>query len=191
MDAKLIKAMLDRFHPLSSTSFRSLFERMETLELAAGETFITKGRPEEHEYIVMEGICRSFLLDPEGEEITLSFFAEEAVLSPYITRTQGGVSTINYQAISDCTLVRFSASYFEELMVENLEFRAWGNEVLKYELAQKVEKEIELASLTAKERLVKTRVRFPGLENRVPHPAIASYLGIATVSLSRLRKDVH
>ncbi|MEZ4684940.1 MAG: hypothetical protein R3B47_02410 [Bacteroidia bacterium] len=82
------------------------------------------------------------------------------------------------------------ADDFEEFMVHNLEIRAWGNEVLKRELALKVDKEIQLASLTAKERLIKFRERFPLLENRVPHPTIASYLGITNVSLSRLRKEM-
>lgn len=74
-------------------------------------------------------------------------------------------------------------------MVVNLEIRAWGNEVLKHELALKVKREIQLASLNAKGRLLKFREQFPLLENLVPHPAIASYLGITNVSLSRLRKE--
>jgi CRP-like cAMP-binding protein len=54
----------------------------------------------------------------------------------------------------------------------------------------KVEKEIGLASLTAKERLLSFRQQFPMFENLISHPDIASYLGITNISLSRLRKEL-
>jgi hypothetical protein len=72
-------------------------------------------------------------------------------------------------------------------MVDNLEVRRFGNMVLLAELQKKVEKEISLASLTASERLQVFRKEYPGFENIVPHAAIATYLGITNVSLSRLR----
>jgi len=82
------------------------------------------------------------------------------------------------------------ASRFEEFMVENLEIREFGNSVLRNELNQKVEKEIGMASMTAKERLLKFREHFPLLENLVPHTTISTYLGITNISLSRLRNEL-
>jgi hypothetical protein len=75
-------------------------------------------------------------------------------------------------------------------MVQDLEIREFGNTVLRNELKKKVEKEIGLASLTAKERLIQFRKDYPFLENLIPHPYIASFLGITNVSLSRLRKEL-
>jgi CRP-like cAMP-binding protein len=87
-------------------------------------------------------------------------------------------------------LASIDANIFAELMVNNLEIRNFGNQVLRNELACKVDKEIGLASLTAKERLIKLREQFPLLENLVPHTDIATYLGITNISLSRLRKGL-
>ncbi|MEM6343465.1 MAG: hypothetical protein AAF927_06275 [Bacteroidota bacterium] len=61
---------------------------------------------------------------------------------------------------------------------------------MQNELLQKVDKEIGLASLKAKDRLIKFREEYPQLENLIPHPHIASYLGITNISLSRLRKEI-
>ena len=83
-----------------------------------------------------------------------------------------------------------NAYEFEELMINNLEIRRFGNAVLRNELTRKVDKEIGLASLTAKERLLKFREQYPMLENLIPHTDIASYLGITNISLSRLRRDL-
>jgi CRP-like cAMP-binding protein len=82
------------------------------------------------------------------------------------------------------------ADRFEGFMIENLEIREFGNRVLRIELKNKVEKEIGMASQTAKERLLKFREQYPLLENTIPHSVISSYLGITNISLSRLRKEL-
>ena len=97
---------------------------------------------------------------------------------------------INFQALTDVKLAYIDASVFEELMIKNLEIRFFGNTVLRNELMQKVNKEIGLASLTAKERLIKFREQYPAFENLISHSDIATYLGITNISLSRLRKEL-
>ena len=72
-------------------------------------------------------------------------------------------------------------------MIVDLEIRDFGNSVLKIELMAKLQKEIALASLKGKDRLLLLRKNYPNIENLVPHSDIASYSGITTISLSRLR----
>ena len=75
----------------------------------------------------------------------------------------------------------------KKLMLEDLEIRDFGNSVLRIELMAKVQKEIALASLKGKDRLLLLRKNYPNIENFVRHSDIASYLGITTISISRLR----
>ena len=82
------------------------------------------------------------------------------------------------------------AKKFESLMIENIEIRNFANTVLQNELRIRVDKEIGLASLSAKERLIVFRTLYKSLENRIPHTEIASYLGITNISLSRLRREL-
>jgi hypothetical protein len=63
-------------------------------------------------------------------------------------------------------------------MLHISEIRGFKNAVLQQELLQKVEKEINLVSLSAKERLVKFKEKYPELMNITPHIYLASYLGI-------------
>lgn len=141
------------------------------------------------EYILLNGTVRTFLINTEGGEITLYFFEENTIIPPHVTRTEKGKSLLYCEALTDCTIAKMDASAFEALMITNLEIREFGNSVLRQELANKVQKEIRMASWTAKQRLEQFRNDFSMLENRVPHPMIASYLGITNVSLSRLRKQ--
>jgi len=93
------------------------------------------------------------------------------------------------EALTDCTFAKIDAKAFESLMITDLEIREFGNSVLRQELLNKVLKEIRMVSWTAKARLQQFRKDFSMLENRIPHPMIASYLGITNVSLSRLRNQ--
>jgi CRP-like cAMP-binding protein len=122
--------------------------------------------------------------------MTIQFFQSPTVISPHITRTRKEVSLLNYQSLTEVEVVYFSQQDLVDLMIQNLEVRFFANTVLQNELLQKVNKEIGLASLTAKERLLRFREDFDGLENLIPHPMIASYLGITNISLSRLRREL-
>ena len=176
--------------PMSSTALEAIIDIVEYVEYQKNEIFITEGKRNSGEYFVLEGVCRSYLLNPEGEEITISFFTDKSIISPYTTRISNGLSNLNFQALTEVKMGVMEAARFEEFMVKNLEIREFGNSVLRKELRNKVEKEIRMASLTAKERLLKFREEYPLLENLIPHTTISTYLGITNISLSRLRNEL-
>lgn len=186
----MIEEIINSIYPMSTNSLKELEALIEVEAIKKGETFIKRNKRDKKEYFVLDGVCRSYLINPEGEEITISFFTSKSILSPYTTRTIEEISVLNFQALTAVKTVAIDAAKFEKLMIDNLEIRNFGNTVLRNELARKVDKEIGLASLTAKERLIEFRNQFPMLENLIPHPAIASYLGITNISLSRLRRDL-
>jgi len=153
---------------------------------------VTKiGQQNTQEYILLDGICRSFVVNPEGEEITLSFYTAGHPISPNITRVDDqNCSTMHIQALTDIEIAVFSTPELMDLMRTHKEINDWANTVLQKELQQKVQKELAQASLSARERLMLFRNTYPALENFIPHPYIASYLGITNVSLSRLRGNI-
>jgi CRP-like cAMP-binding protein len=184
-----IESMLSQLAPyLSARTRGSVAALCTSLAVDKGDTFIELGKRNGQEYILQNGIVRSYLLNQAGNEVTLSFFEGPAVLSPFLTRTVAGRSLLNFQALTPCHLAVLEAAAFEKLIEEDLQVRAFANDVLRRELVQKVHKEIGLSAHSAAERLDQFRKQYPTFENTVPHPMIASYLGITNVSLSRLRK---
>ena len=186
----LAKEILNNISSLSEKSFNELESLFDFNSVNKDEIFIQIGKKNNSEYIIVNGFCRSFLINPEGEETTLSFYKPKSVLSPHIIRTKNQVSLLNYQALTDLELIKFDSDKFLSLMIENMEIRNLGNTILLNELISKTGREIALASLSAKERLIKFRNEFIILENLIAHPIIASYLGITNVSLSRLRSEM-
>lgn len=179
--------VIKSINPISQKSIEKINEIVEFVNLQKGESITSVGKNNNKEYFIIDGVCRSFLHSPKGEDVTISFFMPSSVISPSITRNKNGKSIINLQAITSVEMATMDAAEFENLMIEDLEIRNFGNSVLRNELIAKVQKEIALASLKGQERLIQLRKTYPNIENIVSHSAIASYLGITTISLSRLR----
>lgn len=185
-----LRPIINKVSPVSEGSL-DLVNALIVIEVyEKGDVFIDRGKRNNKEYFVYEGICRSFLLSPEGDEVTISYFLEGSVLSPNKTRTANQISHLNFQALTSLTVASFDADKFEQLMIDHIDIRQFGNMALQNELLAKVEKEIGLASLNAKERLLLFREKYHFLENLISHADIASYLGITNITLSRLRKGL-
>ena len=187
---KKVKNIVDAIFPISQESFLKIDRLLQFETFEKGDVFIQRNKRNEKEYFILSGVCKSYLISPDGEEITISLFIENNILSPQSIRTSQNISSLNFKALTNLELVSMNAKEFESLMIENIEIRHFGNTVLQNELLAKVEKEIGLASMTAKERLIEFRKKYHLLENLIPHTDIASYLGITNISLSRLRKDL-
>lgn len=184
------RLLVNKVSPVSEGSLDLMSDLIVIEVYEKGDMIIDRGKKNNKEYFVYEGVCRSFLLSPEGEEVTISYFLEGGVLSPNKTRTANQISHLNFQALTKVTLASLNADKFEQLMINHIDIREFGNMVLQNELLAKVEKEIALASLNAKERLILFREKYHFLENLISHVDIASYLGITNISLSRLRKGL-
>lgn len=184
------RPLVNKVSPVSEGSLDLISDLIVVEVYEKGDVFIDRGKRNNKEYFVYEGVCRSFLLSPEGEEVTISYFLEDGVLSPNLTRTANQISYLNFQALTKLTVASLNADKFQQLMINHLDVREFGNKVLQFELLSKVEKEIALASLNGRERLILFREKYHFLENLISHADIASYLGITNISLSRLRREL-
>jgi len=182
-----IRAIINSVTPISNKSIEKIQDLIQFVNIEKGEFIAKVGQRNNLEYFVIQGICKSFLYNPEGEEITLSFFMSNSIISPSTTRNKDGKSILNIRCLTDIEVATFNSEKFEKLMIDDLEIRHFGNTALRNELMEKVQKEIGLASLPGKSRLQILRTQYPNIENLIAHSDIASYLGITTISLSRLR----
>jgi len=182
-----IRPIINSVAPISNKAIGKIQDLIQFVNIEKGELITKVGQRNNLEYFVIQGVCKSFLYNPEGEEITLSFFMSNSIISPFTTRNKDGKSLLNIRCLTAMEVATFNADEFEKLMIDDVEIRHFGNAVLRNELMMKVQKEIGLASLPGKARLQILRTQYPNIENLIPHYGIASYLGITTVSLSRLR----
>ena len=187
---KIVADLVHEIYSVSNNLMTELLKIVHFESIPKNQIFINENKRNESEYFILSGICRSYLINLDGEDITLSFFQDKSILTPNVARTLKGFSILNHQALTSLEVGIFNADKFVDLTRKYPEFRNFANIVLQNELILKVNKEISNASLPAKERLLEFRKQYKHLENIIPHPYIASYLGITNISLSRIRGDL-
>ncbi len=176
-----------RLAPTSERTLGVLLASMYRLVVESQTLLFRAGDENSSEYFLLDGLLRSYVVDEHGNDITLAFHMGPVVFTPSMARCIGGVSQVSCEALDRAILAALPNRSLIEQMVRHVSIQRWGDEVMRRELARRVRRELILAAMPGKQRLEEFRLEHPGLEARVPHHTIASYLGMSPVTLSRLR----
>jgi len=185
-DRRAVIHIAEALAPLDREAFEPVMAAMRCEEREAGEAVFAVG-DDPQEYFVLEGILKTHVGDTEGRDVTLSFHVGPGIVTPSIARVEGTRSRVNCIAMTRSRIAAFPSGVLVACMVANPGVQLWGDAVLRAELVRRADKEWALAALPAAERLARFRRDYPGLEDRIAHHHIASYLGVTPVTLSRLR----
>jgi CRP-like cAMP-binding protein len=175
------------FAPLAAADFAPVLQGLRCEDLAPGQALFHMGQARSQECFVLHGLLRSSVADAQGREVTLGFHAGPCAMSPAITRSMQDRSRVDCVALEASRVALFDPETLVQAMVAHAPVRAWGDAVLRHELLRMAQREWALAAWTGAQRLQQLRADCPGLEDRVPHRMIASYLGMTPVNFSRLR----
>jgi CRP-like cAMP-binding protein len=89
--------------------------------------------------------------------------------------------------VEDCKVIAFKTREINELSLENIRILRLLNEGIKEAFAEIVDRVEFFAVLTPEQRYKRLMDESPDLIQRVPQKFLASYIGVTTVSLSRIR----
>jgi len=139
---------------------------------------------------IAAGTCRYFCLSCSCDEKTIVFRGRGSFISAFTSHLENRRSKLSIQALEETILLYITIKDYETLLRYSDFWRyfAWkqGMEVI----IEKETREIEILAHDAETKYKRFRKQFPGLENRINHYHIASYLGITNVTLSRIRKKI-
>lgn len=139
---------------------------------------------------IKEGIIRSFYYDDNGNEIVKNFHTVNQFAVDLLSYQKGIPCNHYLQAVNNCQLI-FISKTSDNLLSKEME--KWPSLIRKISetlLAEKIEKSNLLFHKDAKERYLYFIENNPEIAKNVPLGYIASYLGIAQQSLSRIRKEI-
>lgn len=189
-DRQRVLATAQLLAPVEESAFAPLMRDMRVAQLGPQEVLLRVGDTPPTECFVLDGVLRSWLGDAQGRAVTLDFYVGPCAMTPAIARSRAGQSRIHCEALTSARVVLFEATALSRKMMADMTMALWGDAVLTQELVRRVDRELALATQSAKERLMAFRADKPGLEDCVPQHYLASYLGITPVSLSRLRSQL-
>ena len=179
--------ILRRYADVTAEAIGLVAEVATERELARNEHRARAGGHDSHEYFVLEGVLHRCVIGQEGESITSAFHVEGTVITPHFARTRQGRSLFTIEALTPVIVAAVPVTEFDRLRYASKDMQAFGMRVVEHELMDSIHRSTAFRENSAADRLVALRAEFPGLENKVPHACIASFLGITSVSFSRLR----
>jgi CRP-like cAMP-binding protein len=185
---KLIQFVQDLI-PMNPARAEQLTEKFRAKEIAKNEFLLKEGTVCNASHFIEKGIIRSYTYDLKGDEVTTAFYSENTFASDLLSFFKRTAAKEYIQALTACETWYITYEDMQTSFHTIPEFREFGrlNIVNNYSVL----KERMLSNLQepAEQRYSDLINSNPEILQNVPLKYIASYLGIADTSLSRIRKE--
>lgn len=180
---------INQFATLSEEEIEALSSCVKLQKLDKNVCFIDEGEIANYIAYVRSGYLRVHF-NKEGDEITRDISSVNSfvtALTSFITKKPSFeiVSTI-----TDCELLLISREDLNYLYQTYNKWQMIGRRVVEEMFVRSQKRIYSLLTRTAEERYMKLFTDKPDMLQNVPLQYIASYLGITSQSLSRLRRNI-
>jgi CRP-like cAMP-binding protein len=144
--------------------------------------FVTKYR----NYVV-EGAFRAYVVADEGEEHTVQFAIEDWWISDYNSYIFQQSASMFVMALEDSIILQIDFESEQKLKASNHKLETFFRIMAERSFAGMQRRLISNLTKTAEERFAEFEQNYPKIINRVPQYALASFLGMTTQYMSKLR----
>lgn len=165
------------------TRFTERKVRRRTLILRPGEVC-------RHFTFVVAGCIRLYAVDRNGKEHNLEFAAENDWLCDLSSFYSGKPSCVSMAAVEPSVILQIKHADLIYLYGTYQKFNTNFRIITEHKNIALQRRVLQDISSTAEERYLSFIEQYPHLINRLPNTQIASYLGITSEFLSKVRKDL-
>jgi CRP-like cAMP-binding protein len=157
--------------------------------LSKGESLVRLGETEHRVAFLHSGIVRYHLVHPEtGEDVTKDFsFAPQFSMS-FGSLVREQPARVAVSAVQDCAVTLWPARAWLDAVNGDPEWQKLGRKFAERLYVRKEDREIAFLLKSAEERYNALLAGFPPEVEEIPQHFLASYVGVAPESLSRLKK---
>ena len=139
---------------------------------------------------VTSGCLRSYAVDAKGAEHILTFAIENWWIGDRQSLTSGQPSRYNIDAIEDSTVILIKNVDFDRLRQAIPTLHELVNDILHRSFLASQNRIHAAISYSAEEKYRAFLQQFPAFALRIPQHMVASYLGMTTETLSRIRRHL-
>ncbi len=163
--------------------FRHLFKRQ---EVPAKTMLLQEGQISKIMFFIEKGCLRTWI-NSDGKEITTQFFFEGDSVSSIESFRTNQPSLYSIESIEPCILQTISQKDFQHILENSPQLKMKLEDHLFRRLFQSQQFLYSFLKNNPQKRYEELIENNPHIVKRVPQHYIASYLGITSVSLSRIR----
>ena len=184
---EIFKAYVLQRAVVSGEEFALIEQYARLKKLRKKQYLLQAGDVSHNHCFITKGLLRTYSVDDKGNEHIVRFAMENWWISDRESLLTGQPSKFNIDAIEDSEVLLFEKASMDMLMDKLPAFNRMVNDILNKSFITSQNRIHEAISSTAEEKYHNFVQRYPEFALRVPQAMIASYLGIAPETLSRLR----
>lgn len=143
----------------------------------------------QHRSYVLKGALQTYLVCPNGQEYTIALSVEDWWTSDFASYITQEPATLFVEAVEDTTLIQLSYKDEQELYEQVPKFERFFRLQVERSGIAIQKRMLSSISKTAEERYDEFVKRYSHFLQRFPQYVIASYLGMTTQFLSKIRNQ--
>jgi cAMP-binding proteins - catabolite gene activator and regulatory subunit of cAMP-dependent protein kinases len=159
------------------------------IKVTAHKILLSEGEIANKILFVREGALRAWF-NKDGKDITFQFFFENQAVASATSFFTGKPSPFSIETLEPSVIYAISKKNFEKLYEENALVKDKMIEILFTRFENYAALFLSYIKNNPRERYLELLENDPQIILRVPQHYIASYLGITSVSLSRIRNSI-
>lgn len=136
---------------------------------------------------VAEGAFRAYVVADEGEEHTIQFAIENWWISDYSSFINQVPASMFVIALEDSIILQIDFESEQKLKASNHKFETFFRIMAERSFAGIQKRLVSNLTKTAEERFQEFENNYPKITHRVPQYTLASFLGMTTQYMSKLR----
>lgn len=148
---------------------------------------LQEGKICESLFFINKGLTRAVNLQSDSSEFTQFFSAENSIVTEPISFISKCPSNFSIQCIENCEIIEISRQTIEFAYKNISEGNKFGRLVAERYFILFMNHTIERKTLSILQQYNNINSNFPNIQQRVSQRMIASYLGITSIHLSRLK----
>jgi CRP-like cAMP-binding protein len=185
--------LLQYFQAITSLTAKeyTLFkDRFIPINVKRNEFLLREGEVCNFNLFVCSGILRMYHLGSEGQEFTRYFAFENKFGTSLTSLIDGKPAAENIQAVEKSTVLKISKTDFLKLVDTVPQVNLIYRNMLEQAYITSQKRIYDFQGKSALERLRWLMAHQPGILSRIPSRMVASYLGITSYTLSRLKAEL-
>lgn len=140
-----------------------------------------------YRFYVVQGSFRAYVIGDEGQEHTIQFAIDDWWITDYNSYILQQPASMFVMALEDSTILQIDYDTEQALKQSRHVFETYFRILAETTAAHMARRVITNLTKTAEQRYETFLERYPQIVNKVPQYALASYLGMSTEYLSKLR----
>jgi CRP-like cAMP-binding protein len=174
----------------SASELEIVGKKFEEILVRKGDILLTPGQFVPYQYFVFDGCLRTYFITEAGKEYTLQFAVRDWWISDYTAFFSGEKSTFHIDCVKEAVIYKISKASMEELYKQVPQIESFFRIKMERFFASFQKRILSNLALTAEEKYLKFVTSYPDIEKHIKNYHLASYLGITTESLSRVRNEL-